>query len=196
MTDEERAEAKRKYNRDRYHTQKAEGFSEEFKQGCREASRRHHRKHPQTEEQRKAHADYMREYWNKNRERLNKERNAKRKADKGKYRKQQNDWDRTNPERKIFTAAKARAKKYALEFTITLTDITPFPTHCPVLGIELRKGTWSDDPYSYSIDRIDNSKGYVPGNIAIISRRANVLKRDGSLAEIKAIVAWLEKQGT
>ena len=43
-----------------------------------------------------------------------------------------------------------------------------------------------------SLDRIDNSKGYVPGNIAVISMRANMIKNNATLAELKAIVAYIE----
>ena len=45
---------------------------------------------------------------------------------------------------------------------------------------------------SPSLDRIDNSKGYVPGNIAVISMRANMIKNNASLVELKAIVAYIE----
>jgi hypothetical protein len=42
------------------------------------------------------------------------------------------------------------------------------------------------------LDRIDNSKGYVPSNIAVISMRANMIKNNATLAELKAIVAYIE----
>lgn len=104
---------------------------------------------------------------------------------------QQRAWASLNPERKIFTSAKSRAKKKGLEFTITLEDIMPLPQTCPVLGIPLRRGQGTDDPHSYSLDRIDNSRGYVPGNVAIISVRANRLKRDATPEEILALAKWI-----
>ena len=38
-----------------------------------------------------------------------------------------------------------------------------------------------------TIDRIDNAVGYVPGNVRIISQRANVLKSNGTDKELEAI---------
>ena len=66
------------------------------------------------------------------------------------------------------------------------------PTHCPVLGIEL---FISDDPRSSNlptVDRIDASRPYERGNVAIISRRANVLKNDGFAEEHRRIADWMD----
>lgn len=103
----------------------------------------------------------------------------------------QNAWHSRNPAKKIFTNAKARAKKTGLEFTITMADITPLPDICPVLGIPLRKGNGSSDGNAYSLDRVDNSLGYIPGNVIVMSRRANVLKRDATAEEIHALSRWI-----
>ena len=44
-----------------------------------------------------------------------------------------------------------------------------------------------------SIDRKDSSKGYVKGNVAIISRRANLLKNNATIAELKAVLAFMSR---
>lgn len=191
---EDQKEKKCKYNRERYYKLKEQGFTEEFKQKGREAALRHYYRNPKTEEQRKAHAEYMRQYWNENRDKLNAKRNEKRRQNREKYRDQQNAWAMSNPHRKMFTNAKARAKKQGLEFSITLDDILPLPIHCPILGVLLRKGESINDSNSYSLDRIDNSKGYVHGNVAVISRRANVLKRDGTIKEFESLISWLKNK--
>lgn len=80
-----------------------------------------------------------------------------------------------------------------MEFTITLEDVV-IPEMCPVLGIPLvnNKETGKrSSPNSASIDRWDNSKGYVPGNVRVISHRANSIKRDAALAEIEAVAAYM-----
>jgi hypothetical protein len=47
---------------------------------------------------------------------------------------------------------------------------------------------------SPSLDRIDTSKGYVKGNVWVISWRANKLKSDATLAELESIVLALRNR--
>lgn len=48
--------------------------------------------------------------------------------------------------------------------------------------------------FNYSIDRIDNSKMYMKGNIWVISRFANTMKNDSSLDELKTFSLNVLKQ--
>jgi hypothetical protein len=84
-----------------------------------------------------------------------------------------------------------RAKKKGLEFTITVEDIV-VPTHCPILGMEMSRGTLTERAASPSLDRIDNSKGYIQGNVQVISLRANRMKNDATIQELKALITYLE----
>jgi hypothetical protein len=76
----------------------------------------------------------------------------------------------------------------AWEFTITEDDLD-WPTHCPVLPwIELHyPGHYRHDPAGASLDRIDREKGYVPGNVRVISLRANLLRKDITYEELRAL---------
>ena len=70
-----------------------------------------------------------------------------------------------NPERYMHSRAKSRAKKRGTEFNIDKSDID-IPIICPILGIpiikEYKKGKKNGPtPNSPSLDRVDNSKGYV-----------------------------------
>lgn len=108
-------------------------------------------------------------------------------------------WRYANPVKRLLQTAKDRAKLRGHAFTITEADLKPFPTHCPVLGIELQyggvrgKNLRAKDKWALaSIDRRNNALGYVPGNAFIISLRANMLKSDGTPAELRAIANWME----
>lgn len=111
---------------------------------------------------------------------------------------QNQDYINLDPRKKMLYAARSRANKLKVACTITVNDII-IPEVCPVLGIALlsRVGggrpTTDQIPNSPSLDRIVNSQGYVPGNVAVISFRANLLKRDATADEIRAILRYMEE---
>lgn len=86
--------------------------------------------------------------------------------------------------------ARVRARAAEVPFTILVKDIV-IPTNCPILGIPLftKKGKGGGDN-SPSLDRIEPSRGYVPGNIIVISNRANRLKSDASIEELRSIASF------
>jgi hypothetical protein len=88
--------------------------------------------------------------------------------------------------------SKQRAKKSGIFFDLSVEDIE-IPDTCPALGIELftcERRNWVNSP---SIDRIDNSKGYTKDNIIVVSRRANILKKDATLQELKLLSEFYQK---
>ena len=87
-----------------------------------------------------------------------------------------------DPRSPLWSRAKYRAKQKGREFTITKEDIV-IPDICPLLGTPIQ---------SPSLDRIDSSKGYIKGNVWVISNRANTLKNDATLTELKTLVENLE----
>jgi hypothetical protein len=93
-------------------------------------------------------------------------------------------------QRKMLSILKARAKQKGWEFNLTIEDMI-LPEVCPVLGIELRQNSGQPSPNSPSIDRFDSRRGYVKGNVRIISHRANVLKSDATIAEMEAVLAYM-----
>jgi hypothetical protein len=102
------------------------------------------------------------------------------------YRKKwQKEWTMKNPERTILRKTKVKAKRYHQEFNLTREDII-IPEYCPYLGIKLEiQNRVSNLDSLASIDRIDNSKGYIKGNIQIISYKANRCKNNLTLPELK-----------
>lgn len=109
-----------------------------------------------------------------------------------------NDWIkrhyRSNPAEHMLRRARSRATQRGFEFSITIDDILPPPDVCPVFGVRLRISTSGQDPWAYSLDRVDNSKGYVPGNVVVMSYKANRLKNDGTAEDHEIIAAWIRRQ--
>lgn len=94
-----------------------------------------------------------------------------------------------NPLRALLHSAKHRAKKRGLPFSITIDDVV-MPTHCPVFGMPLvvavgRKAFRDDSP---TLDRIDNEAGYIPGNVIVVSWKANRIKNDATIDDLARIV--------
>jgi len=98
----------------------------------------------------------------------------------------------TSPEKVMLCDARKRAKKKGFEFNLDESDIV-IPDTCPVFGIPLFKGNGLQCPNSPSLDRLDSKLGYVKGNVVVISWKANDTKGDSTLAEIDAVIRWMEK---
>lgn len=98
-----------------------------------------------------------------------------------------------NYPRYMIDRARGRARKKGIEFTITAEDITPIPKFCPILGIPLVRnlGGKTGNDNSPSIDRIDPTKGYVPGNVQVVSHKANWIKGSATLEELRELVNWV-----
>jgi hypothetical protein len=92
-----------------------------------------------------------------------------------------------DPRYKMLASAKQRAVLYGRECTLTLDDIV-IPERCPLLGLKITTGSRQQKSSSPSLDRKSSSKGYVPGNIWVVSWRANRVKSDSTLEELKLIV--------
>jgi hypothetical protein len=100
-----------------------------------------------------------------------------------------------NPLNILFGTAKRRAKRDDLLFTITKDDIR-IPELCPLLGIPLKVHCGRPGDGSPTLDRIDNTKGYIPGNVWVISYKANTIKSNASLQELEMLVNNLRKKLT
>lgn len=111
-----------------------------------------------------------------------------------KYRGSKTEWNNKNIANYLVSNARRRAKNKGVECTIEPDDLKPLPTHCPILGIPLRKNQGSFKWDSYSIDRVDPSKGYIPGNVRIISWRANQIKGELSFEQIEKLYNYVKKE--
>lgn len=119
----------------------------------------------------------------------------RRKADPEYSRKGQYDWRVKNPKKYMLSRARGRAKQEGIPFEITVDDFE-IPEFCPIfpsLRLEFGKGRASRPDNTPTLDKIVPSKGYVRGNVAVISMRANRLKSDSSVEDLQAILEWMQK---
>ena len=109
------------------------------------------------------------------------------------YRRRAEDYT-INPALYLYTIARKRATKYNMEFTITENDIH-VPEKCPITGVKLEvyvNTAKQSYLYAASLDRVDNSRGYIPGNIRVISRKANMMKRDLNIEMAEKLIKYMK----
>ena len=103
--------------------------------------------------------------------------------------------NKSNKRYTILCVLKKRAKQKGFDFDLTLDDIPQIPSVCPVLGIPIiiNEGNHWPTDNSPSVDRIDSTKGYIKGNIRIISNRANRIKADATIDELRKVLEDYER---
>lgn len=131
-----------------------------------------------------------------------------REAAKRKYREQkagevsdrtyQNSWVSLTPWYRLWAGAKARAKKKGVPFDISPDDVYALVANtevCPALGIPF---CWSNNKLlddSPTLDRLVPELGYVKGNIAVISAKANRIKNNAGVGDLGKVYTWMKRQG-
>lgn len=98
---------------------------------------------------------------------------------------------RQAPDLAILERAKDRAQRLGIKFALTRSHIR-VPIACPVLGIPLVIGK-PRSRNSPSLDRIDPLKGYVAGNVRVISDHANRIKSNLTFPELQDRAAFGSK---
>ena len=131
------------------------------------------------------------QYVAKNRQEINRRARLKDEQNRQAQRDKTNNWRKKYkkkcPEYFLWASAKQRAKHQKLPFTIEVKDII-IPKTCPVLGIQISTETtkgFIDN--AASIDKIIPILGYVPGNIIVVSYRANKIKTNATFEELRKV---------
>ena len=90
--------------------------------------------------------------------------------------------------------AKRRSEKKGVPFNLSTKYILSILTDfCPVFNTEfVFRGNGRTQPTSPSLDRIDPAKGYVEGNVVVISSKANNIKSAYKSSDIFEVARWLE----
>lgn len=103
------------------------------------------------------------------------------------------EWKANNLNRVLLNNCRHRSNKSGIEFSIELSDII-IPEYCPVFGMKLELQTRkSPSGTSPSIDRIDSKKGYIKGNIRVISWLANTIKGSGTAEQHELIAKYIRE---
>lgn len=100
---------------------------------------------------------------------------------------------RERPMHALLIAAKQRSRLKGWECTLKVEDLGDLPEVCPVFGIKLEPQVGRATDNSPSIDRIDNTRPYEKGNIAIISQKANLLKGNGTIEDFERLIQYMKK---
>lgn len=114
------------------------------------------------------------------------EKRAKNNADMAAYMRESR---RLRPKVHMLVRARSRAKAKGVPFDISVDDIT-IPKRCPVLNLPLRVSDGYADDHSPELDRIVPSRGYVRGNVIVVSRRANRIKNDATVKELQQVASF------
>jgi len=99
------------------------------------------------------------------------------------------------PEAHLLTRAKHRAKEQGIEFDLTIEDIV-IPDRCPYLDIPIVNGAGTgvmNPRNTASLDRINPDKGYVRGNVIVVSYLANAVKQNLHPMELVRLGQRIEK---
>lgn len=101
------------------------------------------------------------------------------------------DTDLYRSQREKFRTKRANAVRIGYSWDLDYGDLE-WPTHCPILGMELDWFAEVRQENSPSFDQIIAGKGYVKGNVQIISWRANRIKNDGTAEEHRKVAEFLD----
>lgn len=88
--------------------------------------------------------------------------------------------------------ARQRSLASGVPFDLTYADFT-IPAACPVFNIPLTVGDGKLHDGSPTLDRLVNERGYVKGNVVVVSAKANRAKNNLTLEELEALAAFYSR---
>lgn len=107
-------------------------------------------------------------------------------------------WEQKYPARKMLTQCRGNAKQRGLECNLTLQMIEEMlqPMTCSATGLPLSferidGQRHSRSPWYPSIDRLDNSVGYVPGNVRVVCSIYNFMRSNHADHDVLAVARAL-----
>lgn len=188
LTPEERA-ANAKASKARYRLNNLEKFrayrlAHYHSSGGKERDRERRQKNPENSR------EACRRYYAKNRAVCN----AMTTAWRQRIKEAVNAGDITALQKKLCQGTRKRAKNMGWEHTISPADIPVTGNICPATGATMQWHTGKAENDSYTLDRIDPTKGYVPGNVQVLSMLANRMKSDAPIPTLVNFARWVLKE--
>ena len=116
-------------------------------------------------------------------------------------------WRRDNPLKacvhSLVGGAKDRARRKGLPVdasamtVASVLELVPEDMRCPCCKLKMvARVERGKHPHSITLDRVDNDKGYVTGNLAVICSTCNSRKKDMSVHDLRLILRYIESHGS
>lgn len=93
---------------------------------------------------------------------------------------------------------KSECKRKGIEYNLTPEYLESIWTGvCPIFNVHIERASHGrGSHHSAHLDRLDPNKGYVIGNVSWISGRANRIKYNATVEELRAVADWMERATT
>jgi len=143
--------------------------------------------------QKKYKKEYNKKYYQENKEFFSEYNKKYKKENKDSIREKNREYVIKNPWVEMTTKAKTRTK---LPFNITseyVKSIWPENNTCPALGIKFKQGIGVPIDSSPSLDRIDNSKGYIKNNVQIVCFLANKIMSNATPDQVIQVGEYFKR---
>lgn len=102
-------------------------------------------------------------------------------------------YKRNSPWKLRATKKKATCKERGIAYDLDAAHLEEIWTgFCPVFGVKIDFDLHRNNENAAEIDRIEPEKGYVKGNVAWLSRKANRIKNNASPNDIEKLNIWMQ----
>ena len=106
------------------------------------------------------------------------------------HRRWEKEYRRRFPEKALYRSCKKRSQREGIPFDIELSDIV-IPDKCPILDTPIVYGSENKNEWP-SVDKVNPAKGYTKSNVRVISYRANRMKSNMTIDDVKRMLAMME----
>lgn len=106
------------------------------------------------------------------------------------HRRWEKDYRRRFPEKSLYRSCRKRARREGISFNIEESDIV-IPDICPILNTPIVHGSKDKNEWP-SVDKVNPLKGYTKGNVCVISYRANRMKSNMNIEDVRRMLKLME----